>query len=286
VKVSASADESVFPYSKWYAQIDSLRAQYQKNDPFPHIAVDQFLNQEILDRALIEFPSPKSDDWIHYVHFNERKLGKNKLSTFPPVLKRIVESLNSDDFVKFLADLTGFQGLQADPMLEGGGLHQSSRNGFLNIHADFTSHPHHRNWRRRVNVLIYLNKDWKDEYGGHLELWDRKMTHCVQKIAPMFNRCVIFNTDSDAFHGHPNPLQCPETMTRKSIALYYFTKEKAPLTRATNYQPRPGDGVKGVGIYLDKVLLAAYDRFKRITRINDDFVSNCLKSFDRWKKKG
>ena len=165
-------------------------------------------------------------------------------------------------------------------------MHQSQRGGYLNIHADFTVHPHKRQWRRRVNLLIYLNKDWQPEYCGDLELWSRDMKECVQKIRPIFNRCVIFNTDEDSFHGLPDPIQCPEEMTRKSIALYYFTEEKAiPKKRATNYRARPGDGFKSVFIYLDKQLIALYNTIKGILGINDDFISKVLNLFNRKKPK-
>ena len=85
--------------------------------------------------------------------------------------------------------------------LEGGGIHQSTRGGFLNIHADFTVHPHQKNWQRRVNVLVYLNNDWHEEWGGKLELWDRKMKACEESVLPVYNRCVIFNTDAEIYGG-------------------------------------------------------------------------------------
>jgi hypothetical protein len=285
VTLSPPTNESVFSFSKWSTRLGELRARYRNNQPFPHIVLEDFLQADILDQGLAEFPPPGSRQWIHYIHYNERKFGKTDMENFPPTLKKIVQELNSDEFLKFLTDLTGIQGLIADPKLEGGGLHQTPRGGHLNIHADFTSHPHRNDWRRRVNVLVYLNKNWQDSYGGHLELWDKDMKQCRHKVAPIFNRCVIFNTDADAFHGHPDPLQCPEGITRKSIALYYFTKEKSPLTRSTNYRARPGDGLKRIAIFLDKMLLSAYDRFKRFAKIEDSFVSNRLRDFDRWKKK-
>ncbi len=166
----------------------------------------------------------------------------------------------------------------ADDSLEGGGLHQSARGGFLNIHADFTVHPHKKNWKRRVNVLVYLNKNWKEEYNGHLELWRSDMKNCEVKILPIFNRCVIFNTDENSFHGFPDALNCPENITRKSIALYYFTEEKvAPRRINTNYKPKPQERtVKKMLVYLDKQILWTYSRIKSALGINDDFASKVL----------
>jgi hypothetical protein len=267
----------VFPYSRWTAELPRLKQIYRQNEPFPCIMLDQFLMPEAADQAVVEFPDVESETWIHYLHVNEKKYGKTDLLSFGPTLRTIIAELNSASFLQFLSDLSGIECLFADPSLEGGGLHQSTRGGFLNIHADFTVHPHHRNWRRRMNVLIYLNKDWSPSWGGHLELWDKKMKRRVRKIPPLFNRCVIFNTDPDAFHGHPRPLVCPVNTTRKSIALYYFTREVNPLVRSTEYKARPNDWAKSPFILADKWILRLYDAFKRKTGISDRFASNILK---------
>lgn len=99
--------------------------------------------------------------------------------------------------------------------------------------------------QRRLNMLIYLNKDWQPEWGGELELWDKQMQQKVRSVAPVFNRCVIFSTDADSFHGHPDGLTTPPDVTRKSIALYYYTAssriyEEVP-TASTQYHARPTD---------------------------------------------
>jgi hypothetical protein len=155
----------------------------------------------------------------------------------------------------------------------------------LNIHADFTVHPHKRNWRRRVNVLVYLNEGWLPEYKGDLELWTRDMKACAQKVLPIYNRCAIFNTDEDSFHGLPEPIMCPDDMTRKSIALYYFTEEtEAPRKKATNYRARPNDGFKSVFIYLDKQMVSWYNTLKGVLGIDDKVVSKILNFLNGRKK--
>ena len=111
------------------------------------------------------------------------------------------------------------------------------------------------------------------------------MSACAKQILPVFNRCVIFNTDEDSYHGLPDPIQCPEGMTRKSIALYYFTEEKtAPRKRATNYRARPGDGIKSLFIWADKEAVRVYNALKGWLGINDDFVSKILNLFNRKHK--
>lgn len=274
----------IFDYERWHAQLPGHIASYGHARPYPHIQLDHFLEDQAAELALAEFPSVKDEGWIHYVHINEKKHGLNKMELLPPFIQEIIREMNSDAFVAYLSELTGIPGLKSDDMLEGGGLHQSKRNGFLNVHADFTVHPHKRNWRRRVNLLIYLNKNWEPEYNGNLELWDRNMRGVEAKIAPVFNRCVMFNTDEDSYHGVPDPILCPEDMTRKSIALYYFTEEAVrPTLRSTNYRSRPKDGMKSVLIYFDKKLVAGYTYIKRTLGINDTFVSKVLNIFSRKK---
>lgn len=273
---STTADV-LFNYDRWLATLPDDAQRYQQNQPYPHIALANFLQPQAAERALAAFPAVGDAGWIHYVHVNEKKHGLNKMELLPPAVQDVIREMNSPPFVAYLSKLTGIPNLIADDSLEGGGLHQSKRNGFLNVHADFTVHPHKRNWRRRVNLLIYLNHDWKPEYRGDLELWDRQMKGVVQKIAPIFNRCVIFNTDEDSYHGLPDPILCPDDMTRKSIALYYFTEETtAPTLRATNYRARPDDGAKAILIWLDKKAVAMYTAIKRRLGINDAFVSNVL----------
>jgi hypothetical protein len=258
---------------------------YQQAHPYPFGVFDNFLETAAANAAMNAFPGVKDDGWIHYVHVNEKKHGLNKMDLIPPDIQEVIKALNSDKFVAALSLLTGIHGLKPDPSLEGGGLHQSKRGGFLNIHADFTVHPHKRNWRRRVNVLVYLNKDWLPEYHGELELWTRDMKACARKVLPVFNRCAIFNTDADSFHGLPEPIQCPEDMTRKSIALYYFTEEeKVPPKRATNYRARPEDGNKRILIWLDKQAISVYNTLKGWLGINDEFVSKVLHFFSKEKK--
>lgn len=276
---------TILDLPKWSKKFEELKSTYQSASPYPHIMLDEFLEPWAAKNAMEAFPDVSGQGWIHYLHVNEKKHGLNKMDRIPAFLQEVIRFFNSEPFVKELSKLTGIEGLKPDTSLEGGGLHQSRRGGFLNIHADFTVHPHKRNWRRRVNLLVYLNEDWLPEYKGDLELWTRDMKSCEVKISPVFNRCVMFNTDDDSYHGLPEPIDCPEHMTRKSIALYYFTEEAViPKKRATNYRARPGDGIKSLWIYLDKQLVNIYNWVKGVLGINDDFISKVLHIFSRKKK--
>lgn len=282
---STQTKQTILDLEKWSRKFEEYAPTYQQAYPYPFGSFDDFLEPEAARAAMNAFPGVKDEGWIHYVHVNEKKHGLNKMDMIPPDIQEVIKALNSEQFVAALSKLTGIPNLIPDPGLEGGGLHQSKRGGFLNIHADFTVHPHKRNWRRRVNVLVYLNEDWQPEYRGELELWTRDMKQCAQKILPVFNRCAIFNTDEDSFHGLPEPIQCPENMTRKSIALYYFTEEEnIPRKRATNYRARPEDGGKRVWIWLDKLMVSWYTQLKGWLGIDDKFVSKALNFLNRGKK--
>jgi Rps23 Pro-64 3,4-dihydroxylase Tpa1-like proline 4-hydroxylase len=282
---SLQASSGIIQMGKLENNLSTLKETYQSNLPYPHISIDDFLDPVAAKKAMELFPKVKDAGWIHYVHVNEKKHGLNKMELLPLFIQEVIKQLNSKEFVSYLSKLTGIENLIADEMLEGGGLHQTNRGGFLNMHADFTVHPHKPHWRRRVNLLIYLNENWLPEYRGELELWERDMSKCVKKISPVFNRCVIFNTDEDSFHGVPDPIQCPDDMSRKSIALYYFTEEQGtPVMRSTNYRSRPGDGIKSIFIYLDKKFIAIYTSIKRVFGINDDVASKILNFFNPNKK--
>ncbi|WP_034061044.1 2OG-Fe(II) oxygenase [Lacinutrix jangbogonensis] len=276
----------IINFNKFNNKVDSFKERYKNAEPFPHIIFDDFLELDAAEQALKVFPKIKNKGWIHYVHVNEKKHGLNKLELIPEFIREhVIKELNSLAFINSLEHLTGIQNLLPDTTIEGGGIHQSENGGYLNIHADFTTHPHKKTWRRRVNVLVYLNKNWEASYGGDLELWKKDMSKCEVKISPLFNRIVVFNTDEDSYHGFPDPIQCPEDVTRKSIALYYFTEEKVGSfkRRATNYRARPNDGFKSVLIWIDKKMIAVYTRLKGVLGINDDFISGVLNSFRRKK---
>jgi hypothetical protein len=222
----------------------SAKAGYQQAKPFPHTVLENVFPSSTLEGVLEEFPAPGGIDWIQFENAKEKKLGSRVENKLGDRTQRFLHYLNSAPVVKFLENLTGIQGLIPDPYYEGGGLHQILPGGFLKIHADFNWHNRLK-LHRRINLLIYLNKDWKEEYGGHLELWDTKMESCMERILPTFGKVVVFNTTDFAYHGHPNPLQCPEGRSRKSIALYYYSSSR-PKNEVSNahwtlFQKRQGE---------------------------------------------
>jgi Rps23 Pro-64 3,4-dihydroxylase Tpa1-like proline 4-hydroxylase len=195
------------------------REDYAAAKPFPHIVIDNFLPEVLLEEILTEFPKPRQIEWQAFQTPAEKKLASKNEQQMGDATRLLLYTLNSSTFITFLETLTSIDGILPDPHFEGGGLHQIERGGFLKMHVDFNQHKKLK-LDRRLNFLLYLNKDWKEEYGGHLE---QDMTQCEKKILPVFNRCVIFSTTDFSYHGHPEPLTCPEDRTRKSLALYYYT---------------------------------------------------------------
>lgn len=229
--------------------LDSASA-YSAANPFPHVVIENFLPPALADRLLEEFPDPSKIEWIRQQNPRSKKLSTEVLDEVSSFTYLLLQQFNSPAALRFLERLTGIKSLVPDPYFVGGGLHQIEREGYLKIHADFNMHPT-LNLDRRINLLLYMNKDWKEEYGGHLELWDRTMTKCVHKVLPVFNRCVVFSTLDWAFHGHPEPLTCPPGWTRKSVALYYYTNgrpaEEKSEGHGTLYKARPNAAPSSLG---------------------------------------
>ena len=221
----------------------SLRAAYAAADPFPHVVIDEFLPRPLAERLLADFPPRELARVVRMEAAEYSKRGYRPDDLGNRDCRELFYAFNSRPFLSFLESLTGIGGLIPDPYFDGGGYHEISPGGKLNLHADFNLNTR-LNLRRRLNVLVYLNKDWDPSYGGNLELWDRRMQRCVVSVAPLFNRGVVFNTDDDSYHGHPEPLTCPQSRSRRSVALYYYTA--SPSIRdelaehTTRFQRRPG----------------------------------------------
>jgi Rps23 Pro-64 3,4-dihydroxylase Tpa1-like proline 4-hydroxylase len=221
----------------------SRREGYQSAAPFPHTVIEHFLPEWLLDKVVEEFPSSEGIHWNRYTaNGNTEKLATEHEELMGDYTRHVLAQLNSGIFVSFLEELTGITGLVADCYLLGGGLHMIKPGGFLNIHADFNRHPR-TDLERRINLLLYLNKDWDEAFGGHLELWNRDMTKREERILPVANRCVIFNTTDDAYHGHPEPLRCPTDRARCSLALYYYSKDRPVSERSPKHSTLYQSGV-------------------------------------------
>jgi hypothetical protein len=222
---------------------EARRADYAAAQPFPHAVIDGLVPDAVLDRVVDEFPEPNGQ-WRRFDDLRQKKFGGGVTELdLGPTIRNVLAEFNSWAFLQFLQKLTGIaEPLIPDPYYRGGGLHQILPGGYLKVHADFNKHPDF-GLDRRVNVLLYLNREWQPEWGGQLELWDASMTQAQQRIDPVFNRMVIFTITDTAFHGHPDPLGCPEGHARRSLAFYYYSNGRPEPERSethrTLFQPRP-----------------------------------------------
>lgn len=204
------------------------------NNPFPHCVIDNFFNTDIANKLYENVNSLKLEDANS--KFTNKKSGReynkfafSNIEKLPLSLKDAFVYLNSKEFIEKLEKITGISGLiYGDLKLQGAGVHMIKNEGFLGMHTDFNTYNHsiHGKLDRRINLLIYMNKDWKSEYKGDLLMYHPDNISEVKIIQPIFNRCIIFNTTNKSVHGHPEPLCVPKDLYRKSIAVYYYTKNE------------------------------------------------------------
>jgi hypothetical protein len=229
-----------FDRDQCVAEGEKRAAEYQNATPFPHIVLEDFLDRDVLRGIVEQFPDREGRAYF------DRPQERLKYQFDPHTVdsfrvRNLLAELNSEPFLAFLSAMTGIDGLISDPYYSGGGLHETLSGGHLSIHADFNLHEKMR-VERRLNLLVYLNEDWPEEYGGQLELWDKKMRAAARSVLPVLGRAVVFNTTLQSFHGQPDPVKCPPDRSRRSIATYYYTAypiEAAIKTRTTTFQTRP-----------------------------------------------
>ena len=153
----------------------------------------------------------------------DNKYGLSDMTMMGKYMQGLMTAMKSQEFRHFLETLSGIGPLMNDDTNEGGGIHQTGPGGSLQIHADFNGGE---TWHRRVNAFVMLNPDWEKEWNGDLELWTRDMERCEARMAPIANRLVIFSTTDYTYHGHADPLFCPNHRSRRSVAMYYYTKTR------------------------------------------------------------
>jgi hypothetical protein len=222
----------------------TLTRQFREAQPFPHIAIDGLFSDAVLRRIVAEVPPIHSELWrvwgsganVDLDRPSSLKRGISEEALMGPITRGFLHSLNSATFLRFLERLSGISGLIPDPAFGGGGLHCTGRGARLLVHVDSDRHPLGNPFNQMVNLILYLNQDWDEAWGGHIELWSRDAKQCVQRIAPLFNRVVIFQSGTASYHGHPQPLACPPDRCRLSIATYYYVLNRGKSQDYTGYR--------------------------------------------------
>jgi len=203
----------------------TIKSDWDNAKPFRYAVFEGLFKKELLDEVFNAYPKLDESDWKYttYKHQNNKYV-KTEFEA-GSVLQNVFDNLNDKKLLNFFEEITEISPLVADPELFGGGLHQSKTGAFLDVHVDFNIHDKTK-YHRRMNLIVFMNKDWKKDYEGFLELWDMNTQEQIGNVSPDINRCVLFETNEVSFHGHPKPLTTPPGLTRKSFALYYYTKER------------------------------------------------------------
>ena len=214
-------------------------------DPFRHAILDNFLPLQYADMIYKELREIEvTDQWYKYESPFEKKRSTDNWSLFPPKVSHFLMTTLTGPFIKNVEEQLGMSGLVGDGHLVGGGIHCQEQGSFLHVHADFNRHRI-TNLHRRVNGILYMNKQWDDDWGGQIEFWKPDMSACEKKISPKFNRLVLFEINDKAFHGLPDPITCPPTHRRMSLAFYLYSADRPQHEKSephsTLFQRRPQD---------------------------------------------
>jgi Rps23 Pro-64 3,4-dihydroxylase Tpa1-like proline 4-hydroxylase len=223
-----------------------IAARFASRDPFRHVVIDGFLEKAFADRLLEEFPAFERGNARNEAGELGSKSTVERIRELGSAFVELDDLIQSREFLDLVSRLTGIDNLLYDPYYFGGGTHENRAGQDLDPHVDFNRHPV-ENWHRRLNLIVYLNHEWEDAWGGSLELHSdaRSPDNRVKLITPLFNRCVIFETTEWSWHGFSRiaPPADRQDATRRSIALYFYTTDRPHEERAdthsTIYVDRP-----------------------------------------------
>ncbi|MEZ5964457.1 MAG: 2OG-Fe(II) oxygenase [Planctomycetota bacterium] len=251
---------------------DQLRNEFRSGQPFPFFKIDGFLDEAFAREVAAAMPGfdEAQKMGLTFKSVNEKlKLQITDSSRFPPPVLALHKALSSPEFLADLSYITGIPNLLADDKLDGGGMHQTGPGGRLDVHVDFNILDD-RGWHRRLNILVYLNPEWHEDWGGRIELWDKDVKKCWHSYAPILNRCVVFETSETSYHG-VTPLTAPPGVARKSFAAYYYTKEPPAhwdgKAHSTVFQARPDEKFKGkVAMPLEQLSRNVRDGWKAMKK--------------------
>lgn len=210
--------------------------RYQTARPFPHLCIEQLLPRDAARRIAAAYPSYEEAQGMGrtFTAVNEKKkIQITDYERFPSEVKALADALAQPEFIRQLEVLTGIPNLIWDPGFSGGGMHETASSGHLDVHVDFNFNESLQ-LHRRLNLLIYLNEGWRPEWGGAVELWDDRVTRCHHSVLPELGRAVLFTTSEISYHG-VTAVTCPPSVSRKSFAVYYYTKEPPTDYRGVNH---------------------------------------------------
>lgn len=227
---------------------ERLRLDYLLAKPYPYLVIDNFCDKDKAIAMYNKIPelNNKSRDYIFANNKFEKSNYKELGIEFEELYANLISS-KMNDFLSFISNENVF----VDPDNHGGGLHQGKKNSFLDMHLDFNYHPLKKGWYRNMNLLLYLNKDWKPEYKGHLKLVDLR-TGEEKELEVPFNRMIIQQTRAYTLHGY-DQTNFPDHVYRTSIATYAYSKHNRVIEK-----PRTTDWVVSDGKPVKKMIASIY----------------------------
>jgi hypothetical protein len=222
------------------AKIDNAKLSLEYFEtPYKHLVIDNFFDEEIANLCLQSFPDLDQECWEHAndadIEIKYRTTWKSEFD-IPDGIVDAIRIMNSSPFLLAMSNKFGIPKIIPDPYFTGGGLNVTKPGGLLDIHVDGNYHDA-SGLNRRLNALLYLNPNWEPGWGGEFGIYDENGEKCIKKLAPIFNRLVIFDSHDKSFHGLPSPLNFPDGEVRKSIILYYYTKAPRPNSQTTISEP-------------------------------------------------
>lgn len=220
---------------KVLADVGGRHELFMSAQPFRHVIIDDFLTPDFASALLAAFPAFEKGNFVGDDGRPGGKSTVDRVRGLGDAYSRLDDVIQSREFLDLVGRITGIENLIYDPFYLGGGTHENRHGQALKAHIDFNYHPSER-WHRRLNLIIYLNHEWDEAWGGMFDLYRDPHADAtpVVRVPPLFNRCVIFETNEKSWHGF-DMIELPEEkrhISRKSIALYFYSTDRPQEEKA------------------------------------------------------
>lgn len=251
-------------FGEWTNNIEEKKQTFKNAKPFGHVVINNFLREDIAEEIFNEFPTDFSN-WHKYYNPLEVKFAYDNIDGMGTTIRNTFLALSHPKTIEYFAKIANIENLEYDPCLHGAGLHAHPRNGRLNIHLDYEKHPMLQDKERRLNIILFLSKNWKEEWNGDNQLWNEDLTQPEVKTHVKFNSAIVFQTNNISWHGLPEKILCPPGIFRKSLAYYYISdlESKADKNKVGNN----GSGHRVKATYIQHPHYPKYDKLEELIKI-------------------
>ena len=234
-------------------------------EPYKHCIIHNFLTEETFSKLEKELPLSPSSTWWRYNNPLEVKYALDDFEAMGPTTRSVFHGLSRQEVCDKLSEVFEIERLSYDPFCHGGGLHMHPRHGRLDMHLDYEKHPYLPDRQRKLNIIVYLNDNWNDEWNGDTQLWDSTVENCVVRSYPRRNTAIVFETSDISWHGVPERITCPDGMFRRSLAFYYLSD----INNDPNYGKKGGSrsGYREKAVFTGRPTEALDQRLDQLRRI-------------------